>query len=116
MHITETIERALELLDKLRMIRWDRKNNYLASTELGRITSHYYINCDTMNTFCKGLGIQLDNEEDMDENEKRRIELKSDLGIMKIIAQAKEFENIKVRPEEMDELENLIKKHWIFEE
>lgn len=57
MHITETIERALELLDKLRMIRWDRKNNYLASTELGRITSHYYINCDTMNTFCKGLGI-----------------------------------------------------------
>lgn len=52
----------------------------------------------------------------MDENEKRRIELKSDLGIMKIIAQAKEFENIKVRPEEMEELENLIKKHWIFEE
>lgn len=46
----------------------------------------------------------------MDENEKRRIELKSDLGIMKIIAQAKEFENIKVRPEEMEELENLIKK------
>lgn len=69
MHITETIENALEHLDKLRLIRWDRHNNYLASTELGRITSHYYINCDTMSTFCKGFGISLDNNEDFEENE-----------------------------------------------
>lgn len=69
MHITETIENTLEFLDKLRLIRWDRHNNYLASTELGRITSHYYINCETMNTFCKGFGISLDNNEDIEENE-----------------------------------------------
>lgn len=48
MHITETIEATLEYLDKLRLIRWDRQNNYLSSTELGRTTSHYYVSCETM--------------------------------------------------------------------
>ena len=67
MHITETIENSLEHLDKLKLIRFDRKNNYLSSTELGRITSHYYINCDTMNTFCKGFGISLDFMDDIEE-------------------------------------------------
>jgi replicative superfamily II helicase len=86
MHITDTIEMTLEYLDKLRLIRWDRKNNYLASTELGRTTSHYYINCETMSTFCKGFGIQLDNDEDVEDNEKRRVEVKNDLSILKILA------------------------------
>jgi replicative superfamily II helicase len=67
MHITETIENALEHLDKLRLIRFDRKNNYLSSTELGRITSHYYINCDTMSTFCKGFGINMDALDDYED-------------------------------------------------
>lgn len=86
MHITDRIEMALEYLDKLRLIRWDRRNNYLASTELGRITSHYYISCETMNTFCRGFGIQLDNDEDVEDNQIRRLEAKSDLGVLKIIA------------------------------
>lgn len=42
-HISEMIEECLKELDKLKLIRYDRNNGYLSSTELGRITSHYYI-------------------------------------------------------------------------
>lgn len=36
--------------------------------------------------------------------------------MLKIIAQAKEFSNIKMRHEETEELTQVIKKHWIFDE
>lgn len=51
--LRDLIENTLNELDKLRLIRYDRKSTYLSSTELGRIASHYYIKCDTMDTFCK---------------------------------------------------------------
>lgn len=38
------------------------------------------------------------------------------MDILKIIAQAKEFENIKVRPEEMEELKNAAKRYWVFDD
>lgn len=37
------LEEYLKSLNDMNLIRWDRKNGYLSSTELGRITSHYYI-------------------------------------------------------------------------
>ena len=49
--------KSLEYLDNLKLIRFDRKNEFLNATELGRITSHYYINCDTMDMFCKQFNI-----------------------------------------------------------
>jgi hypothetical protein len=49
MYIREDlIEKTLNDLDRLRLIRYDRKSTYLSSTELGRITSHYYVACETM--------------------------------------------------------------------
>jgi replicative superfamily II helicase len=42
-HISDLIESTLKDLDKLRLIRFDRKSGYLSSTDLGRICSHYYV-------------------------------------------------------------------------
>lgn len=39
------INEVLNELDRMRLIRFDRKNFSISSTELGRITSHYYIKC-----------------------------------------------------------------------
>ena len=49
--------KSLEYLDNLKLIRFDRKNEFLNATELGRITSYYYINCETMDMFCKKFNI-----------------------------------------------------------
>jgi hypothetical protein len=35
-------------LDRLKLINYDKRTLYINSTELGRITSHYYIACETM--------------------------------------------------------------------
>ena len=83
----------------MRLIRYDRKSGYLSSTELGRITSHYYVVCDTMDMFSKEFGVNLEGGEDYEELMAKKNEYKSDLDILKIIAKAKEFEAIKLRPE-----------------
>jgi hypothetical protein len=41
----------------MKLIRLDHKNFTVSSTELGRITSHYYIKCETMAHFCNSLNI-----------------------------------------------------------
>lgn len=100
------IEDHLKELDKLRLIRFDRKSGYLSSTELGRITSHYYIKCESMKIFCESFGITVqEGDDNADDFLERRNEYKSDLDILKILAKAKEFESIKDRPEEHNELE-----------
>lgn len=48
-------------------------------------------------------------------NDKRH-EYKSDLDILTILAKAKEFENIKVRQEEIPEIKKVVKQYWVLEE
>ena len=57
----ERVHDVLQELDEMRLIRLDRKNMTVTSTELGRITSHYYIKCETMVHFCRSLNIHSDN-------------------------------------------------------
>ena len=83
-------------LDTLRLIRLDHKSLSVSSTELGRITSHYYIKCETMGHFCNALHIySSDNVATM----KKKFDYKTDLQILNILAECKEFESIKPRPE-----------------
>jgi activating signal cointegrator complex subunit 3 len=35
-------------LDKAQMVRFDERTGYFASTDLGRIASHFYIKYDTV--------------------------------------------------------------------
>ena len=43
--LIEIVKDTLEELHHLRLIRYDASNNIIESTELGRISSHYYVNC-----------------------------------------------------------------------
>ncbi len=55
--IRERVNEVLRELDRMRLIRMDHKNFSVNSTEIGRITSHYYIKCETMAHLCTSLNI-----------------------------------------------------------
>ena len=86
------IEKVVLELSRERLLRYDEKNFYLNSTELGRITSHFYIQCETMAMFCENLGIMTDNNQVI----KNKNDYVNDFQLMLILAKAKEFENLKV--------------------
>ncbi len=48
-HRANLIHTAAHKLDKCGLIRYDRSSGSFTPTELGRISSHYYITCDTVN-------------------------------------------------------------------
>ncbi|XP_057196381.1 activating signal cointegrator 1 complex subunit 3 isoform X2 [Triplophysa rosa] len=78
-------------LDKARMIRFDERTGYFASTDLGRTASHYYIKYNTIETFNEFFNSQ-----------------NTEADILSITSKAEEFEQIKVRDEEMEELEQML--------
>uniref|UniRef100_A0A8C0GE26 Activating signal cointegrator 1 complex subunit 3 n=1 Tax=Chelonoidis abingdonii TaxID=106734 RepID=A0A8C0GE26_CHEAB len=78
-------------LDKARMIRFEERTGFFSSTDLGRIASHYYIKYNTIETF----------NEHFDAH-------KTEGDILAIVSKAEEFEQIKVREEEIEELDVLL--------
>ncbi|MEE6475928.1 hypothetical protein FKM82_010900 [Ascaphus truei] len=78
-------------LDKARMIRFEERTGFFSSTDLGRTASHFYIKYNTIETFNELFDAH-----------------KTDGDIFSIVSKAEEFEQIKVRDEESEELEHLI--------
>ncbi|TSK34894.1 Activating signal cointegrator 1 complex subunit 3 [Bagarius yarrelli] len=87
----ELVIEAGRKLDKARMIRFDERTGYFASTDLGRTASHFYIKYNTIETFNDLFNAQ-----------------KTEADILSIVSKAEEFEQVKVRDEEMEELEQLL--------
>ncbi|XP_074592624.1 DExH-box ATP-dependent RNA helicase DExH14 isoform X2 [Curcuma longa] len=83
---------AARALDKAKMMRFDEKSGNFYCTELGRIASHFYLQYSSVETY----------------NEMLRRHM-SDSEVINMVAHSSEFENIVVREEEQDELENLLK-------
>ncbi|CAL9109847.1 unnamed protein product [Musa acuminata var. zebrina] len=83
---------AARALDKAKMMRFDEKSGNFYCTELGRIASHFYLQYSSVETY----------------NEMLRRHM-SDSEVINMVAHSSEFENIVVREEEQDELENLSK-------
>lgn len=81
-------------LDKARMIRFEERTGYYASTDMGRTASHFYIKYNTIETFNELFNSQ-----------------RTEGDILSIVSKAEEFEQLKVREEEMDELEQLLCKY-----
>ncbi len=81
---------AARRLDKTRMIRYDERTGYLHPTDLGRTASQFYIKHDTIEVF----------------NEMMKQVMKED-EILDMLSRAREFEQLKVRDDEMEELDNL---------
>ena len=102
--LDELLAKYLKEIHELKLIRYDPNTQFLNSTDLGRIASNYYIKCETMTHFCKELKIH----EDVQDKNMKDLHL-SDERLLSIIVRAKEFENIRIRPEEVYEL-NLIAK------
>ncbi|XP_067458608.1 activating signal cointegrator 1 complex subunit 3 [Thunnus thynnus] len=78
-------------LDKARMIRFEERTGYFASTDLGRTSSHFYIRYNTIETFNELFNSQ-----------------RTEADILSIVSKAEEFEQLKVRDEEMEELDQLL--------
>ncbi|XP_041708650.2 activating signal cointegrator 1 complex subunit 3 [Coregonus clupeaformis] len=87
----ELVVMAARKLDKARMIRFEERTGYFASTDLGRTASHFYIKYNTMETFNELFDSQ-----------------KTEADILSIVSKAEEFEQVKVRDEEMEELEQML--------
>eukprot|EP00094_Tigriopus_californicus_P013560 TCALIF_13117-PA protein Name:"Similar to ascc3 Activating signal cointegrator 1 complex subunit 3 (Gallus gallus)" AED:0.06 eAED:0.06 QI:112/0.94/0.95/1/0.78/0.75/20/319/2227 len=86
----DIITDAAKRLDKAKMIRFDERTGYLHATDLGRTASHFYIKYDTVEVF----------------NELIR-PIMNEADILAMVSQAQEFEQLKVRDDEMDELDDL---------
>ncbi len=91
----ELVKEAAKLLDKYMMLRFDPSSGNLAVTDLGRVASHFYIRAESVARFNEMLSRKLSP---------------TDACLLDIICNATEFENVKVRPEELDELDNIVKK------
>lgn len=91
MYRKELVVMAARKLDKARMIRFEERTGYFASTDLGRTASHFYIKYNTMETFNELFNSQ-----------------KTEADILSIVSKAEEFEQVKVRDEEMEELEQML--------
>eukprot|EP00039_Didymoeca_costata_P013519 m.206766 g.206766 ORF g.206766 m.206766 type:complete len:2137 (+) comp15799_c0_seq4:40-6450(+) len=86
-HRSKLITFAASSLDKARMIRFNEVTGYMHATDLGRAASHYYIKLESMEIF--------------NDNISRNI---TEADLISVVSQSSEFEQIKVREEEMDEL------------
>ncbi|OAD58452.1 Activating signal cointegrator 1 complex subunit 3 [Eufriesea mexicana] len=90
----ELIDTAAKALDKARMIRYNTNTGDLSTTNLGRIASHFYLKYDTIEIFNELI------KPIMTESE-----------IFTMISHSQEFEQLKVREDEIHELEYLVKEY-----
>ncbi|XP_076445059.1 activating signal cointegrator 1 complex subunit 3-like isoform X3 [Babylonia areolata] len=89
-HRYALIVEAARKLDKVRMVRFEERTGFLHSTDLGRIASHFYIKYDTVEVINERFGA-----------------LMSEGDIFALVSCAQEFDQIKVREDEMEELDTL---------
>ncbi|KAJ1427305.1 Sec63 Brl domain-containing protein, partial [Ochromonadaceae sp. CCMP2298] len=91
----QLVRDAAELLDSCMMTRFDKRSGNLAVTDLGRIASHYYITHGTIEAFNNMLQPHL-----------------SDPDALHVLCSSAEFDQLKVRPEELVEMDGM-KKHAV---
>ncbi|XP_041762573.1 activating signal cointegrator 1 complex subunit 3 [Anopheles merus] len=86
----QLIHTAAMALDKARMVRYNDRTGDLNVTDLGRTASHFYIKYDTVEVFNEMLK-----------------PIMTDADILQMMSNAHEFQQLKVRDDEMDELDEL---------
>lgn len=88
----ELVKNAAETLDKCMMVRFDRRSGNLAVTDLGRVASYYYIQFGTIEAFNGMLNAHLTDSE-----------------ALHVLCSSAEFDQLKLRPEELPEIDILKK-------
>ncbi|KAF6205050.1 hypothetical protein GE061_019217 [Apolygus lucorum] len=94
----ELIVSSAKALDKAKMIRYNERTEDLSITDLGRTASHFYIKYDTVEVFNELL-----------------VPVMSESEILAMVSNAQEFQQLKVRDDEMDELETHLMNHCEYE-
>ena len=89
----ELITEAAKELDDKRMVRFDTLSGNLSITDLGRVASSFYVRGDSVSTF----NTVLDREPNMIDGG----------DLCHLVCQAEEFENVKVRKDETEEIDSL---------
>ncbi|KAJ3695012.1 hypothetical protein LUZ60_000389 [Juncus effusus] len=87
----DLIHSAANLLDKNNLIKYDRKSGYFQSTDLGRISSYYYITHGTISTYNEYLKPTM-----------------SDIELCRLFSLSEEFKYVSVRQDEKMELAKLL--------
>jgi pre-mRNA-splicing helicase BRR2 len=87
----DLVHSAATILRKSQLIKYDDKTGRLASTELGRIASHYYITYGSMDTYNSLIQPSI-----------------TTIELFRVFAQSAEFKYIPVRQEEKLELAKLL--------
>jgi pre-mRNA-splicing helicase BRR2 len=89
----DLVHAAAHVLEKCSLIKYDRKSGQLSPTELGRISSHYYITHNSMATYNQHIQPGI-----------------SAIELFRVFALSEEFKYIPVRQDEKLELANLLTK------
>ena len=87
------IVNAARTLDDAKMIRFDEGSGNFGTTIVGRVASHYYIRHESMRMFNEEL------RPDINEN-----------ALLALVCKSDEFESLRFRTEELDELDILAEK------
>jgi len=87
------VHTAAQQLEKSQLVKYDRKSGNFQTTELGRISSHYYCTNETMHTYNQLLKPTL-----------------SEIELFRVFSLSGEFRNITVRDEEKLELQKLMER------
>lgn len=88
------IREAAKTLMACRMVKCDLSSGNFYSTDVGRVASHYYIHHESVRKYNEIMKPHMNHEE-----------------IMAMLAQSQEFEQIRLRDEEIPDLEKLAKKY-----
>mmetsp|Transcript_35927 Transcript_35927/g.58074 ORF Transcript_35927/g.58074 Transcript_35927/m.58074 type:complete len:2158 (+) Transcript_35927:72-6545(+) len=89
----DIVHSAANLLDRMNLIKYDRKTGSLHPTDLGRVASHYYITYPSVSTFNEHLKPNM-----------------GDIEIFRLFSLSNEFKYITVREEEKLELQKLVER------
>lgn len=81
------------MLDKTGLVKYDRKTGIFSVTDLGRVSSHYYITYTSMATYSDYLKPSM-----------------SDIELFRVFSLSEEFKYINIREEEKLELAKLLDK------
>ena len=95
----ELVTEAAKLLDSNKMLRYDKDTGNLGVVDSGRIAAHFYIQAESVTIFNETLA---------------RLASPSDSDLCRLICSATEFKNMKLRQEEMEELQKVARESCPF--
>lgn len=99
------IEQASKALDDARMCRYDPRTGVLAPTDLGRVASHFYVSHETVVLWNEVLG-NLSMGPALSESDWEEVYA----VVLHAVSCATEFEQMRSRQEEAEELDNLTRQ------